>query len=86
MLGFVRRDDRVGMKDSCGIRGGSAAPVSVMAFGPNTRAIDALLTQAGTLTRSQIVQLDLRERRNPELLLAAWDHLRDRLAAEPERG
>ena len=47
---------------------------------------DALLTQAGTLTRSQIVQLDLRERRNPELLLAAWDHLRDRLAAEPERG
>ena len=85
MLGIVRRDDRVGMKDSCGIRGGSAAPVSVMAFGPNTRAIEALLTQAGTLTRNQIVRLDLLERRNPELLLAAWDHLRDRLAAEPER-
>ena len=26
---------------------------------------------------------DLTERRDPERLLAAWDHLRDRLAAEP---
>jgi hypothetical protein len=75
---------QVGMKHDWGSRG-SAAPVSVMAFGPNTRAIEALLTQAGTLTRNQIVRLDLLERRNPELLLAAWDHLRDRLAPEPER-
>jgi hypothetical protein len=64
---------------------GFAAPIDVEAFGPNTPAIEALLAQAGTLTRNQIVRLDLLERRNPELLLAAWDHLRDRLTAEPER-
>jgi hypothetical protein len=53
--------------------------------GPNSPAIEPLLTQARTLTRSQIVRLDLLERRSPDLLLAAWDHLPDRLAAEPER-
>jgi hypothetical protein len=71
------------MKDS---RSGFAPPIDVKAFGPSTPAIEALLAQAGTLTRNQIVRLDLLERRNPELLLAAWDHLRDRLAAEPKRG
>jgi hypothetical protein len=66
--------------------GRGALPVFTGPFGPSTPAIEALLAQAGTLTRNQIVRLDLLERRNPELLLAAWDHLRDRLAAEPERG
>jgi len=64
---------------------GSAAPGCADALGPNAEAIEVLLAQARTLTRSQIVRLDLFERRNPELLLAAWDHVRDRLAAEPER-
>jgi hypothetical protein len=73
----------MGMKDGWG---GWAAPVCEETFGPNTLAIEVLLAQARTLTRSRIVRLDLFERRNPELLLAAWDHLRDRLAAEPERG
>jgi hypothetical protein len=73
---------RVGLKD-----GWSEwdAPVREAATGPNTLAIEALMVQARTLTRSQIVRLDLLERRNPELLLAAWDDLRDRLAAEPQR-
>jgi hypothetical protein len=70
------------MKDAWSV---PPAPARVKAFGPETLAIEALLAQARMLTRSQIVRLDLLERRNPELLLAAWDHLRDRLAAEPER-
>jgi hypothetical protein len=61
------------------------APAVEGCCGPNTSAIEALLARARTLTRSQIVRLDLLERRNPELLLAAWDDLRDRLAAEPAR-
>jgi hypothetical protein len=64
---------------------GQNAPVSAKGFGPNAPVIEALLAQARTLTRSQIVRLDLLERGNPPLLLGAWDHLRDRLAAEPER-
>ena len=60
-------------------------PVFVSSLGPSTLAMEALLAQARTLTRSQIVRLDLLERRNPALPLGAWDHLRDRLAAEPER-
>ena len=71
------------MKDGWKVLGG--APAVGVGFGPNTSAIEALLGQARTLTRTQIVRLDLRERRNPELLLAAWGHLCDRLAAEPER-
>lgn len=74
------------MKDGWGSWSGSAAPLTDKAFGANTRAIEALLTQPGTLTRSRIVRLDLLERRHPELLLAVWDHLRDRLATEPGRG
>jgi hypothetical protein len=72
----------VGLKDSWR---GSSATVRGAAFGPNTRAIELLLGEARTLTRSQIVRLDLLERRDPELLLAAWDDLRDRLATEPTR-
>lgn len=72
----------MGLKDSWG---GWETPASGAALGPNTPAIEVLLAQARTLTRSQVVRLDLLERRNPELLLAAWDHLRDRLAAEPHR-
>ena len=72
----------MGLKDSWR---GSSAPVDGAVFGPNTRAIELLIGTARTLTRSQIVRLDLMERRDPELLLAAWDHLRDRLATEPAR-
>jgi hypothetical protein len=64
---------------------GLPGPAREEAFGPNAPAIEALLAQARSLTRSQIVRLDLLERGNPALLLGAWDHLRDRLAAEPER-
>lgn len=70
----------MGLKDSWR---GSSAPVGGAVFGPNTRAIEDLLGKARTLTRTQIVRLDLQERRDPERLLAAWDHLRDRLATEP---
>jgi hypothetical protein len=70
----------VGLKDSWR---GSSTPVGGATFGPNTRAIEVLLDKARMLTRRQIVRLDLLERRDPELLLAAWDDLRDRLAAEP---
>ena len=51
------------MKDGWG---GWAAPVCEEAFGPNTPAIEAMLDQARTLTRSQVVHLDLFERLNPD--------------------
>ena len=72
----------MGMKDEWS---GPSTTVGGESLGPNAPAIEALVAQARTLTRSQIVRLDLLERRNPALLLGAGDHLRDRLAAEPER-
>ena len=55
-------------------------------FGPNGPAIEAVLARARALTRAEIVRLDLQERRNPDLLLAGWDHIRDRLGVGPVPG
>lgn len=54
-------------------------------FGPNKAAIEACLERARSLSRSDMVRLDIAERRDPDLLLAAWDHIRDRLSQEPLR-
>ena len=61
------------------------APARGDALGPNILAIEALLAQVQTLTRSQIVRIELFERRNPRLLLATWDRFRDRLATDLKR-
>ena len=57
-------------------------PVDIDApFGPNGAAVEACLERARDFTRSEIVRLDLRKRRDPDMLLAAWDHVRDRMGA-----
>jgi hypothetical protein len=53
-------------------------------FGPNGAAVEACLERARAFSRSELVRLDLQERRDPDLLLAAWDHIRDRLDHDPE--
>lgn len=54
-------------------------------FGPNKMTIEACLERARSFSRSEMVRLDIAERRDPDLLLAAWDHIRDRLRQEPLR-
>jgi hypothetical protein len=55
-------------------------------FGPNTAAIDELLSAARHLTPHDLGALDLAEHEQSGVLLASWDSLRDRLDAEPYRG
>jgi hypothetical protein len=55
-------------------------------FGPNTAAIDELLSVARHLPSHTLGALDLVEHEHSSVLLAAWDSLRDRLDAEPYRG
>ena len=55
-------------------------------FGPNSEAVRRFLERATVLSRREIVRLDLAERRDPDLLLAGWDHVRYRLGDPPLRG
>jgi hypothetical protein len=54
-------------------------------FGPNSAAVEACITRARAFSRSELLRLDLRERHDPDLLLAGWDHIRDRLGDERHR-
>ncbi len=55
-------------------------------FGPNSETVRRFLERAMLLSRRELVRLDLAERRDPDLLLAGWDHLRYRLHDPPLRG
>lgn len=55
-------------------------------FGPNTTVISDLIGDVRHSSRERIVRLDVAERRDADLLLVGWDHVRDRLAVEPWRG
>lgn len=48
-------------------------------FGPHSEEVRRFLEHASCLTRGEILRLDLTQRRDPELLLVGWDHVRDRL-------
>ncbi len=55
-------------------------------FGPNTALVTDFIGGIRGSNRDRIVRLDIAERRDADLLLVGWDHVRDRLAAEPWRG
>ncbi len=57
----------------------------VRRFGPNTAVVSALIADVRQSRRDRIVRLDLIERRQADLLLVGWDHIRDRLRADPWR-
>lgn len=52
-------------------------------YGPNTEQIVRLLSSARGLSRDDLMRLDSVENHHASTLLAAWEHLRDRLRSEP---
>ena len=54
-------------------------------FGPHSVEVRRFLERVSALSRREIVLLDLAERRDPELLLIGWDHVRYRLVEADQR-
>lgn len=52
-------------------------------YGPHTEGIERLLSGARRLNRQDLLALDSLERQDASILIAAWEHLRDRLRIEP---
>ena len=75
--------DRVSGRPTLATAPPSGAPVGP--FGPHSEEVRRFLERVSALSRREIVLLDLAERRDPELLLVGWDHVRYRRAGADQR-